>query len=576
VSGSFSFSSWVNGPLDNSPSAPLGPGLAAELLGLPSQSSSLPVNASYASMNKAWAAFFQDDWKLTSRLTLNLGLRYELETPTTERFNRTVLGFDATVASPIQAAAKANYALNPIPEVPVDQFKVLGGLTFAGAGGNPRGLWQMDRNNFMPRVGLAYSLNSKTVVRGGFGLFYDMIGVQRRAVNQTGFSRTTYFVGSVDNGQTFTSDLYNPYPTGINWPAGASGGLGTNMGNSISFFNTGLRVPYGQRWQFGIQRQLPGKTVVEVAYVGNRGKSLVVSQSLDSLPRQYLSTAPLRDQKTIDFLSAQVPNPFYPLLPRTSLSGSTVSRSQLLMPYPQFTGLSRENNSGLSWYNALQTRFDRRMDRGLMLSVAWTWSKLIDATSYLNSTDALPSRVISDQDRPHHVSVTGIYQLPVGRGRKWGSSMPGVLNKVFGDWQVQTAWQFQSGAAIGFGNFLLKPGMTIKDIPLPGSERTPQRWFNTAAFVTASAQQLGSNLVANSVRFTGIRAARMNMLDLSAVKNIAITERVRLQLNNMWVNAMNHAQFSPPNTTPTSSAFGQVGSTAQWPRIIEFGLKLMF
>ena len=577
AAGSFSFdSSWDNGPLSNSSSAPIGQGLAALLLGLPSQSSSLPVNASYASVSKFWSASFQDDWKVTSKLTLNLGLRYELEFPTTERYDRSVLGFDATSPSPLQAAAKVNYALNPITQVPVGQFQVLGGLTFAGVGGNPRGLWQMNKANFMPRFGLAYSPNSKTVVRGGYGRYYDTIGVQRRVVTQTGFSTTTNFVGSVDNGQTFTANLTNPFPTGISLPVGASGGLATNMGNSISFFNTGLNNPYVHRFQISLQRQLPGKAVVEVAYVGNRGKNLLVTQDLDAIPAQFLSTSPVRDQATINLLTGQVANPFYPLLPRTSLSGSTVARSQLLRPYPQFTGVSRQNNLGTSGYNSMQTRFDKRMDKGLLLSVAWTWSKFIEATSYLNPTDAMPSRVISDQDRTHHVSVTGIYELPVGRGKKWGGSVHGLADKVISDWQLQTAWQLQSGAAIGFGNALLQPGSTLSDIPLPASQRTVQRWFNTAAFVTASAQQLANNIQTMSVRFSGVRADRMNMFDLSAIKNIAITEHVRLQFNAMFVNAPNHANYTAPTTTPTSTAFGQVGSTAQYPRAIEFGLKLVF
>ena len=188
--------------------------------------------------------YIHDDWKLSSRLTLNLGLRYEMELPTTERYNRSVLDFDSTTASPVQDAAKANYAKNPIPQIPVDQFRVLGGLTFAGVNGNPRGLWNTDKNNFMPRAGLAFALNSQTVVRGGFGLFYDQIGILRRNVNQTGFNRSTDFVASLDNGQTFIANLSNPFPNGFNLPTGAGLGLMTNAGQSISFFNQGLVLPH--------------------------------------------------------------------------------------------------------------------------------------------------------------------------------------------------------------------------------------------------------------------------------------------------------------------------------------------
>lgn len=575
-SGSFAFdSSWTNGPLNSAAASPIGQGLAALLLGLPTTSSSIPRNDSYAERSGFWSGYIQDDWKLSSKLTLNLGLRYELELPTTERFNRTVAGFDASSASPIASAAEAKYATSPITEVPVDQFKVRGGLRFAGVNGQPRGLWQINKKGFAPRLGLAYTLNSKTVVRAGYGVFYDQLGINRNAVNQTGFSSTTSFVGTIDNGQTFFTNLSNPFPTGITPPTGSSSGLGTYMGQSVSFFNPDLSTPYMQRWQFSIQRQLLHQVVVELAYVGNRGEGLLVTRQLDAVPATYLSTSPLRDQTTINKLTGQVTSPFYPLLPGTSLASTTVSRSQLLVPYPQFTGVSMQNNAGYSYYHALQAHFQKRMEKGISAEVSWTWSKFMEATSYLNPTDANPALVISDQDRTQRLVANGVWELPFGQGRKWGSSARGVAGKIIGGWQTQAIYQIQGGPPLGFGNFLLTPGMTLQDIPLSGG-RTVDRWFNTSAIVMASGQQLANNIIDKSVRFSGIRGPGRNNWDISLVKNTDITERVRLQFRTELINALNHPQFNNPNTTPTNTALGRVTTANQLPRVIQFGLKLLF
>ncbi|MEK7406186.1 MAG: hypothetical protein AAB225_13860 [Acidobacteriota bacterium] len=457
----------------------------------------------------------------------------------------------------------------------MDQFRVLGGLTFAGVNGKPRGLWNTDTNNFVPRIGLAYAINPKTVIRSGFGIFYDQLGILRRQVSLTGFSKSTDFVASLDNGQTFIANLTDPWPNGFDRPVGAGLGVMTNAGQGISFFNPNLSVPRMERWEVSVQRQFSHQAVLELAYVGNHGSDLRSSRQLDAIPRQYLSTSPVRDQATIDLLSAQVPNPFYPLLPKTSLSGSTVSRSQLLRPYPQFSGVASDTNEGYSRYHSLQTRFEKRMSAGYTVNVAWTWSKFLEATGFLNDTDPVAERVISDQDRTHRVVISGLWELPFGKGRRFAASTNKVLGKLIGGWQVQEIYQFQSGAPLGFGNAIFTGNLA--DIPLPSDQRTIYRWFNTAAgFERSSARQLASNLRTFSTRFSGVRGNGLNNWDISLVKNTGIAERARLQFRTEFINAFNHAQFSNPNTTPTSSSFGRVTSTSQWPRTIQFALKLLF
>jgi len=574
-SGSFDFgTTWTRGPLNTSPSAPIGQDLASFLFGLPT-GGYFPINDSYAEQSKTWSFYFQDDWKLTSKLTVSLGVRYEVEPPLTERFNRSVRGFDANTASPIEAQAQANYALSPIPEVPASQFRVRGGLTFAAVGGLPRTLWSTDKNNLMPRLGLAYAMNPRTVIRAGYGIFFDPLGVTRQHVNQTGFNRNTDFVASLDNGQTYISNLTNPFPTGLDRPVGAGLGLATYLGQGISYFEENLIAPYMQRWQLGVQRELPMQSVIEVSYVGNRGTKQRIGRQLDPVPRQYLSTSPVRDQATIDYLAAAVRNPFYPLLPKTSLAGTNTTRAQLLRPYPHFTSISYNHNQAYSWYHSLQTRFEKRFAQNYTTSVSWTWAKFMEATGYLNETDPVPEKVISDQDRTHRIVVTGLWELPVGRGKRWGASLDPALSRIIGGWQAQGIFQGQSGPALGFGNAIFTGNLA--NIPLPKGQRTIDRWFNVdAGFERDSRKQLGSNIRTLSSRFSGIRADGMNHWDLSIIKNTEITETVRLQFRAEFINAFNHTQFAAPNTSPSSTAFGTVTSDTQWPRAIQLGLKLLY
>ena len=496
-----------------------------------------------------------------------------------ERFDRSVKGFDFSAASPIEAAVRANYAANPIPQIPVDQFRVRGGLTFPNVNGQSNLLWNTNKKNFMPRLSFAYSITPMTVLRGGYGIYFEPIGVPNQDVIQTGFSQTTTLVPSVDNGLHFIATAANPFPTGILPPSGSAAGLSTNLGQPVSFFDQNIRNPYVQRWQFALQRSLPGQAVVEISYVGNRGVRQRTSRNLDSLPNQYLSTSPIRDQTTINFLGGQVPNPFYPLLPGSNLSGTMVARSQLLMPYPQFTGVTVDTNQGFSWYHSMQARVEKRLAAGFTSSVSWTWSKLMEARSFLNAADPLPEKVISDQDRTQRIVVTAIYELPLGKGKRFGGSWKGAASTIVSGWQVSGIYQGQSGPPLGFGNAIFTGN--LRDIPIPNGQRTVDRWFNVdAGFERNSAAQHSTPAIENlrvlSSRFSGVRADGANNFDLAIIKNTRLREGVQLQLRAEGINAMNHTQFNVPNTTPSSSAFGQVTDTWASPRTILFAAKILF
>ena len=568
---------YTRGPMDNSTGAPIGQGLASMLFGVPT-GGRVDLNASQAEQSSFTAFYLQDDWKVSAKLTVNLGLRWEYEGPTTERYNRSVRGFDATVPNPVDAAARVNYAKSPIPEVPASAFRAMGGLTFAGVGGQPRALWGGDRNNFAPRVGLAYQIAPKTVLRSGYGIFYDQTGIDRQDVNQGGFSQATNIVPTLDNGLTFRATLSNPFPDGLQIPPGASGGLTTFLGRGVSFFPDRVVNPYMQRWSLSLQHELPGRMLTQVSYVGNRGAKLGVATQLDAVPAKYLSTARVRDQATIDFLSTQVTNPFSTLaeFSGTGLAAQRVGRSQLLLPYPQFTGASVTLPAGYSYYHSLQVEVEKRMVRGLMFQSSWTWSKFMEARTYLNDTDSRPEKVISDQDFTHRIIASALYELPFGTGKPLLGKAPRALDYVVGGWQLQGWFEGTTGAALGFGNAIFNGNLS--DIPLPVGQRTSDRWFNTnAGFERDSRRALGSNIRFFPTRFGGVRADGINNWDLSLFKTFRIRERWNVQFRMESYNALNHVEFASPDTNPTSSAFGTItAERGHGQRQVTFAWKLLF
>jgi hypothetical protein len=564
---------WTRGPLDNSPPAPVGQGLASFLLGLPTGGWA-DRNDSYAEQSRYTALYLHDDAKLSSRLTLNIGLRWEFESPTTERYNRMNRGFDFVSAPPFAPLAEANYAARPLPELPPEAFRVRGGLLFAGQGGVPRALYRSDYNNLAPRFGFAWDIGRGFVLRGGYGIFYEPMDVSKNDVPQQGYSQRTSLVPSLDNGLTFRATISNPFPDPISPPPGASAGLSTFVGRGVNFFHPERKPAYMQRWSFGIQKEIR-RLLMDLTYLGNRGTGLGRAVDFNPVPAQWLSRSPLRDQKTIDFLSQQVSNPYFGLteFSGSNMAGRNVSRAQLLRPLSQFIAVSSALSDGFSWYHSLQAHIERRFGRGFTLQANYTWSKLMEAFENLNATDTYPHRVISVQDRPQVFNVTAMYELPFGKGQRWLREGK-WSNLLAGGWTVQGLYQGQSGPPLGWGNVLFLGN--IKDITLPVSQRSPDRWFNTeAGFVRDPRQQLDYNIRTFPLRFNDIRGDGYNNWNLALFKNIRIGERWRLQMRAEAIDAMNHPMFSTPNTSPTSSAFGTVSSVAgNQQRQVWLGAKL--
>lgn len=522
----------------------------------------------------------QDEWRIGKRLTVTLGLRYELEGPLTERFDRSVRGFDPSAALPIEAQVLANYSriAAEIPERPAGRLDVRGGLTFANVDGQPRALYERDADNLMPRIGLAYSVGRTAVIRAGYGVFFGAMGVRRGDVYQTGFSQTTPLTPSADNGLTFTATLDNPFPHGAADPPGASLGAMTGVGDQVSYFHTSFAAPHVERWHAGLQKQIAGRTAFELAYVGSRAASLETVRNPNGIPLAFLSRNPGRDQARIDYMGRQdLDNPFFGAAPLLSPLGSSrkTSRSALLTAYPQFTKMETTTNEGESWYHSLQARVEKGFSAGYTVGASYTWSKLMEAIAFLNEMDPVPYRTISASDYPHRFSANWIWELPFGHGRRFTSRAPRPLTALISGWQIEGLYVYQTGTPLSFEN--IRFNGNIKGIPFPSGRRTVDRWFNTdAGFVRDSSQALAYNARTFPLRFSGIRGPGMNNWDMSVLKNTRVRDKATLQVRGEFLNAMNRAWFSNPNTTPTSSLFGSITAENGYMRRIQVGLKLLY
>ena len=563
---------YTNGPNDNSPAAPIGQEFAAFLLGIPA--GQMTRSDSYATQDKFVGLFIQDDWKVKPKLTFNIGLRYEYESPETERYNRAVRGFDLTTPNPIQAQAVSNYQqnnLNQITGIPVDQFRVLGGLMFAGP--NARGFWEGQKDVFLPRVGLAYQINDTTVVRTGYGIFYDTLGVNRSPAIQSGFTASTPINASLDSGLTYMATTVNPFPNGLLAPLGAAGGLQTFLGQDLKVYPFKRLQPYAQRWAFSVQRLIAGQFLVDVGYVGNRGIALPVDRELNAISQQYLGTSPERDDTTINRLNQQVLNPFFGI---NSVYPKFTTRANLLRPYPEFGSITETQSIGYSWYHSLQVRAEKRFSRGYTVNLAYTWSKSLEAISFLNPGDAALDRSISRNDRPHRVVISGLYELPFGRGRSFASNIPKVLDYLIGGWQLNGVIAKQSGPPLKFGDVILRG--SVKDIPLPPDQRSVDRWFNTSLFETSPSKQLDPTFQIRTFPqyLAAVRGDGQSKWDFSLIKYFQITERTRLQFRAETYDVLNHPNFDTPNMTVTSKSFGTINSQGGLSREFQFALKLTF
>jgi hypothetical protein len=571
--------------------AATGSDLAAFLLGTPS-SASYDYN-SHAVGNQTYLGLFaQDDWRVRPDLTLNVGIRIDKDFSPNEREGTAVNGFDFVDTNPYSAAATTAYAASPNSNLPAANFKVLGGLTFNSTGNSK--FSNFTSTMVSPRIGFAYSpamLGKSTVVRGGFGIFVIPIFPFNNSIQQEGFSQTTQapIVSSAPPTVNGAGTLANPFPSGLTPASGSSLGLGTFVGQAISFLDPNIKNGYSERWHLGFQHQFFKSWLGELFYEGSTGRRLPITESPNYVERQYETTA------SNPGLSASVTNPFYGILPNGgSLNSSkTVALTQLLQTYPEFGTLTEYNvPAGSSIFHALDLHVEHRTGYGLSILGNYQWSKLMEAVSFLNNSDPKPEYRISQYDHSTHAVIGVSYELPYGRGRSFGATIPHYLDLPLGGWNVASSWFYQQGAPLTFGN-LTPTGQAINYHPRQATEfgnaSTTCPAFNINAFQnsvsttsTAVCQNgNGGSQPSNNIRtfgsqYSNLRADALDDWDASLLKNFNFTTSSYFQFRLEAFNVINRPVFSGPNLTATSSSFGQITSIQNSNRIVQLGARLVF
>ncbi len=553
-SGTYSFgASFTQGPNPTTASANDGLGLATFLLGLPT-SGSLTLDPSLATQQIYAAGFVQDTVKLTPGFTLDVGLRYDFTSPWQDRLNQLAY-FD--------------------PHTPDSVTGLPGALLFVG--GNHRGQTNPNTNDWGPRIGIAWRFAPRTVFRAGYGVFYAQgnrgIGAVSSELGQGFQTSTSVFLGTpnpISFAPPIGASFSNPFVTGFNIPPS------NLVGQGISTIVPTTPTPLQQQWTASFQHQLTQNLLVEVAYTGSRGEHIWQDFPLDAANPAYLSLGTA--------LAQLVGNPFLGKITTGSLSASTVARSQLLLPFPQYTSINLHDYPvGDSSYNAFTARVDKRFAHGFTIEGSFTASKEIDDVGEHFSgrsgiTDPYNLRLdrsVADYDVPQRLVVSYIWQLPFGPGQSHFHS--GLLATMVGNWQVNGITSLQKGEPIVISapNVSGLPGLTsganrTGTGALPGGP-TADEWFDTNAFTAALPYTLGTD----SRTEPNLRAPGIVNFDFSLMRNQLIRERFNIQFRAEAFNLFNTPQWDPPDSSVNSPTFGRIlGGGSD--RALQLGLRLSF
>ena len=537
-----------------------GTSMASALLGLPI-SGSLGYNSPTSLSNYDFAAYVQDDWKITRNLTLNFGIRWDVETEWRERYNRVLSGFDFNASLPVQ----------------VPGFNLKGGALFAGVGGNSSSIAPAYWKAFGPRVGFAYQPLPNTVVRGGFGIFYSPLVSNQGFTGTVGsFNSSTPFVGSTDNGVTPYATLANPFPNGLLTPPGASAGLMAQVGNSLTILNPNIRLPYTEQWQISVQHEFPSRLLVEASYLGSLSLRQLESFNLNEIPDYYLQFG---SQAT-----TKVSNPFLNLFPSTSTlgQGATLNQSSLWVRYPQFTSLTINGmNTGKTSRHSLNLKADKRLTHNLSAIWTFTWAKMLTAntTSLVNPRHY---RSVPSIDQPFISRMVLVYELP------WKVQGTGFeknfLRSVFTGWSISGSFDFETGFPMSITGSNGRP-YVLRDPSLSGSinQRLGDRkdakglplnpYFDVTAFQALPNQYTVSP---TPLYLPYLRQPGTFNVNGSLFKSFQITEHARLEVRADAVGLTNTPNFGAPGTNLNSpSTFGVI-TTATGQRLTTVSARVSF
>lgn len=599
-----------------------GDGYASFLLGLVSGSSNYPV---FPWWKQIYAApFIQDDWKVNRRLTLNLGLRLDLNQPPHEKWNRMNGGFDLNAASPIASQINLANLNGPIPadmQKYYDNLKNLkGGFRFAGVNGVPQTPAAFRKNNWQPRFGLAYQISDKLVLRTGFGLYYS--NPNNDFFQTAGFSTSTTLVNSNDGGRTAIANiLSNPYPN-ILTPTGASLGLRTFVGRSNNWFDPNFLTPKVWSFSFGFQYQVSQASSLDVSYVGSRSYDLNMQKDINIPSADFRKLCAGTMGGNANYCDAQVPNPFKGLpdfIGTSFYTANTISRFQMARPYPQFNGFLTQlgRNDSQMWYDSLQVNYNFRFKGGLTFLGNYTWSKQIEQWGFNDPYNNILQKGLYLLDRPHVMKLTGIYDLPFGKGKRFGSGVNGFVDRLISGW---TLTSFYLNPFVGFPSDLPGNVVPLKNpstaagwsgktdwkanqvrlwspcvlrqqtdgsvAPMPyaiaagcGTDPSNYVWLFTATGPATTGS--GYEPRVTSFRSSTIRRMHAFQMDASVIKRTAITERLRTEVGFEAFNVANHNYFGrdqvqqDPNNPNFGTIFPALVSTQNiLPRQIQIRLKV--